>query len=246
MRRGAVIIAIVAALAITALWWIFVVSPTNSDLADTETEVENERAREGTLRQQIANLKSLKDREVSYLFAMGQMESAIPEFPDVDTFLEELNFLAHRTGVELSSISLATPTPPPEEESGPLVIPLSLNATGQYFEVLGFIYGLEAMERLVRVQALSLIPTAETTDDVETGPEDPDAEDDLSEGPRPRPEITVLSATISGAIFTKTDVVVQTPEEPEEEVPPEEGGDGEAPPEEGEDGTDGSDGGDGE
>ena len=215
MKRGTALIAVLGVLAITALWWVFLAAPRNAEVGEVEDEIEVERNREATLRQQIANLQSIKDQEVSYLFAIGQMENAIPEFSDVDTFLEEVNFLASRTGVVLQQVSLATPSIPATgstETEGPLSINVTLNIEGQYFEVLGFVYGLEAMERLVRVQNLSLRPiqAAEAGDE---GPEEDDTPDNLAEGPRPRPEITTLAASFTAVLFTRNPVIVEVIED---------------------------------
>lgn len=215
MRRGQIFVAVVAALGVTALWWVFLVSPRASETADVEASIEAEQTREATLRQQIANLQRIKDQEVSYLFAIGQMENAIPELPMVDTFLEELNFLASRTGVILSQVSLATPAAPAEDSPGPLAINVTMSVEGQYFEMLGFLYGLEAMERLVRVETLALRPLEVADDNTDEGLEGDDAPDNLAEGPRPRPDVTTLSAGISAVLFTRTDVAVEAdPEDP--------------------------------
>jgi len=227
MRRGVVLLVVVAFLAVTALWWLFIVGPRNSSAASVEAELDAARQRESTLRQQIASLQSIKDQEVSYVFAIGQMESAIPEFPEADSFLEQLNFLAHRTGVTVSSVALATPAADPAAEGGPLEIAINLAASGEYFEVLGFLYGLEAMERLVRVDAITLSPGADPGDVPDEGPEEENDDQDLTQGPRPRPEITNLNVTISGALFTRTPVAVEVGED----VPPESGGEDEPPPE---------------
>jgi Tfp pilus assembly protein PilO len=218
MRRGTALIAVLGVLAITALWWVFLAAPRNAGVGEVEDEIEVERNREATLRQQIANLQSIKDQEVTYLFAIGQMENAIPEFSDVDTFLEEINFLASRTGVVLQQVSLATPstlsTPAAgaTETAGPLSINITLNIEGQYFEVLGFVYGLEAMERLVRLENVSLRPIEAAQPDDE-GPEEDDTPDNLAEGPRPRPEVTTLSASFTAVLFTRNPVIVEVIED---------------------------------
>lgn len=208
MKRSTALMAILGMLAVTALWWVFLVAPRNAETADVDANIDAERTREATLRQQIANLQDIKDQEVSYLFAIGQMENAIPEFPEVDAFLEELNFLANRTGVILEQVSLATPIEPAEDAGGPLTINATMNVQGQYFEVLGFLYGLEAMERLVRVETVSLRPIEVSDEDDEEGPGTDEEQPDLSEGPRPRPDITTLEASFSGLLFTRTPVAV--------------------------------------
>jgi len=211
MRRGIVLGAIVAALAVTALWWLFVVSPRNEEVADINAQLDAAEAREDSLRTQIRQLTSIKDQEVSYLFAIGQMETSIPENPEEAAFIDQVNFLADRTGVDLTNLTLAPPTSPIEEGASGFEIPTRIAVQGQYFEVLGFLYGLEAMERLVRVDSLNLSPQAAPTQEEETAP--PDEGDDTTtttiaptEEPRPRPDQTLLSVDISAVLFTRTQV----------------------------------------
>ena len=209
MRRGTVFVVVLAVLAVTLLWWVFLVAPRNAETADVEDNIEAEKTREATLLQEIANLQDTKDQEVSYLFAIGQMENAIPEFPDADVFLEELNFLAERTGVVLSQVTMATPVEPADDTGGPLAINATLSVEGQYFEVLGFLYGLEAMERLVRVETISLRPIEVADEDGEEGPEADQGTENLAEGPRPRPDVTTLEANLTTILFTRTPVAVE-------------------------------------
>lgn len=209
MRRGIILGAIVAALAVTALWWLFVVSPRNEEVADINAQLDAAEAREDSLRTQIRQLTSIKDQEVSYLFAIGQMETSIPENPEEAAFIDQVNFLADRTGVDLTNLTLAPPTRPIEEDASGFEIPTRIAVEGQYFEVLGFLYGLEAMERLVRVDSLTLSPQAPISEEEETIP--PDEGDDTTtttiaptEEPRPRPDQTRLNVDISAVLFTRT------------------------------------------
>ena len=215
MRRGIILGAIVAALAVTALWWLFVVSPRNEEVADINAQLDAAEAREESLRTQIRQLTSIKDQEVSYLFAIGQMETSIPENPEEAAFIDQINFLADRTGVDLTNLTLAPPTSPIEEGASGFEIPTRIAVEGQYFEVLGFLYGLEAMERLVRVDSLNLSPQAplseeeeesEPPDDADPDSVDVDVDVDVTEAPRPRPDQTLLSVDISAVLFTRTQV----------------------------------------
>lgn len=208
MRRGITAVVFLVFVAVTALWWVFLASGQNAAVADVEAEIQAEKDTEDSLRRQIGALNEIQDQEVSYQFAINQMEGSIPEFPEIDTFLEELNYLAFRTGVDLAQIGFANPSDP-GEEGGALEINVSLSGVGQYFEVLGFLYGLEAMERIVRVDTIGLTPSAGEGSDGEEGPEDPDApQPDLGQGPTPRPDTTNLTIQISAVIFTRTPGVV--------------------------------------
>ncbi len=233
MKRNVVAVALLVALAITAGWWLFIMGPRNERIGQLEDQRIAARDRESTLRGQISRLREIADKEVSYLFALGQMEAAIPEDPDVAAFLEEVNFLADRTGVELISLNLAPPTAPAEGQDL-YEINVSMSINGQYFEVLGFLYGLEAMERLARVDSVSLTPVPPVTEDESETPPDETATTSTT-APRPRPDITTLDVEIGAVVFTRQPLVVAPADDggsPPEGEPP---GDGESstPPDEG-------------
>ena len=221
MKRTIIFAAIMGIAAITALWWLLVIGPRNNEVADINQQLDAAEAREDSLRTQIQQLTAIKDQEVSYLFAIGQMETAIPENPEEAAFIDQINFLADRTGVDLQNLTLAPPTTPIEEGAEGYEIPTRIVVEGGYFEVLGFLYGVEAMERLVRVDSLLLAPQAPASEEDDTAPpdeaDDPDEVDDagdddvdvdVTEEPRPRPQQTILTVNISAVLFTKTQVQV--------------------------------------
>jgi len=221
MKRGIIFGAIIAAAVITALWWFFVIGPRNEEVADVNQQLDAAEAREESLRTQIRQLTAIKDQEVSYLFAIGQMETAIPENPEEAAFIDQINFLADRTGVDLQNLTLAPPSTPIEEGAEGYEIPTRIVVEGGYFEVLGFLYGVEALERLVRVDSLLLAPQAQAGQEEDAAAPEEDAVDvdtdvdvdvdvdiDLAEEPRPRPQQTILTVNISAALFTRTQVQV--------------------------------------
>jgi Tfp pilus assembly protein PilO len=216
MKRGIIFGAIIAAAVITALWWFFVIGPRNEEVADVNQQLDAAEAREESLRTQIRQLTAIKDQEVSYLFAIGQMETAIPENPEEAAFIDQINFLADRTGVDLQNLTLAPPSTPIEEGAEGYEIPTRIVVEGGYFEVLGFLYGVEALERLVRVDSLLLAPQAQAGQEDETAPPEEDdgtgdgtaIDADPAEEPRPRPQQTILTVNISAVLFTRTQVQV--------------------------------------
>lgn len=228
MRRSQLLLAVVVLVAVTALWWLFVMAPRNDRLAELQDALDAARDRELVLRGELSRLEEIALQESTYLAAIGEMQTAIPDRPEIAGFLEELNFLADRTGVELVSMSLAPPSPP--EADGPFEIRVSVNLEGQYFEILGFLYGLEAMDRLVRVETITMTPIREAEDEGEAGPPDAATTTTL---PRPRPAVTTLQVELDLQLFTRGALAV-APSEPPPEAPPSPGdGESEVPPDEG-------------
>ena len=239
MRRSAIALLVLALLAVTALWWFLFISPRNSKIDTAERELEAAQAQDATLRTQIASLEAILENEVSYIFAIGDMETSIPVSPEADVFIEDVTFLAEQTGVTLKSLSMS---PPIEATATDALlgfeIAVLISVEGEYFELLGFLYGLEAMERLVRVDTLNLTPVQDTAADEADESVEGELEEDTNVEivePRQRPATTSLQAEIAGKLFTRSGVSVSldalppadTGGEPDSGPEPGEGGEGE-------------------
>ena len=154
MRRVGVL-AMLVGLLVTAAWWMFLISPRNGQIADYQDDLVVAQDTEQRLRVQIRQLQEIRDREVEYLAALSQLESLIPDRPLLDEFIEQIFTLTNDTGVEL--LSLAPALPLALEEGADLrEIVISSQIDGQFFEILGFLFGLNEMDRLVRVDGISM------------------------------------------------------------------------------------------
>jgi Tfp pilus assembly protein PilO len=153
IRRTSVLVALIV-LIITGAWWMFLISPRNADIDRLNNERDAAAGTEVTLRGQIQRLEEVRDSEVRYLSALGTLEALIPERPELETFIEEVYALANDTGVELQTLAPSLPIQP-EPASDLREITVSASIEGEFFEVLGFLFGISDMERLVRVDSMS-------------------------------------------------------------------------------------------
>jgi Tfp pilus assembly protein PilO len=141
-------------LLVTVLWYFFLISPKNSKIGELNDELDTAVAEEQALRVALATLESVKLNDVAYLAAIGQMEAGIPDEPELAVFIEEVTALAEETGIDLTAIAPAQPTAVAEL---PLYqITVALQMEGEYFELLGFLFGLDDMERIVVVDAIAV------------------------------------------------------------------------------------------
>jgi len=200
--RTKILLGVLVLLLITVLWWLLIFSPKRDAIASAQAEQDSALVRESSLRTRISQLQAIKDNELSYLFAIGQMESSIPATPQADAFIEDITFLAESTGVELTAITLTPPVADPV--TGGFEVPVAIQIEGEYFEILGFLYGVEALDRLVRVDSIGLTPMA-VDDSVEA--DQPLETDDLGgviTEPRLRPNFDLLGVDITMRIFTRS------------------------------------------
>jgi len=180
MRRVGLLVTL-AVLLVTGVWWMFLISPKNGDIADLEQELTGAIDTEQLLRVQINELETIRQAEVEYLAALGRLDALIPERPLLEEFIEQIYELTTETGVELQT--LAPSLPSPLEDSDLREVAVSVQIEGRFFELLGFLFGLNDMERLVRVDAISV---SSSTDEEEG---------------------TILSTSIEIKLFTLADLL---------------------------------------
>ncbi len=180
MRR-AILFAIPAVLAITALWFFFVFQPANTRIEEANTQLEAEKQQETLLRTQLRQLQRVQENELAYLSAIGVLEAAIPPTPQMPVLIDDLSQLAFDSGVIWDGATYGNPTE--VEGADYLEIPFTLQVRGQYFELLGYLYGIEDLDRLVRLESININPVDE-------------------EG------FTVLSVSLTATAFTTSSILV--------------------------------------
>jgi Tfp pilus assembly protein PilO len=153
MRRW-VLLGILLAVLLAVGWWFLLISPRNAQIAEERDNLEAARQREVTLRGQVAQLQEIRDSEVEYLAGIGKMEALIPQEPLLEEFIDQIFALTEATGVQLKELTPALPLA--AEGSELRAIEVDALVEGEFFEVLGFLFGLNDMERLVRVDAVNL------------------------------------------------------------------------------------------
>ena len=180
MRRFLIFLLI--SILIAALWYFFVVSPINERKDLAEADLETAQTEEFTLQTTLSRLKKIDENQLEYTTAIGHLEAGIPSTPRLAEIIDDLSLLADENGLAWTTGSYSLPT----LIAGTEVYEVGVNVVvaGQFFEVLGYLYGIEEMDRIIRVNSVDLSPG---TDDA---------------------GFHTMSATISGVAFTTSDVTV--------------------------------------
>ena len=186
MKRTGLILGVLAVLLVSALWWFFVISPTNTKIADSRDQLQSAEDNEVLLLTQLSRLKKIQENELTYRSAIGALDAAIPPTPQMPALIDALTELANDSSVEWESGTYGNPVEVEGEDY--FEIPVNLTVQGQFFEVLGYLYGIADLERIVRIDAVSLSPTID-----EDG-------------------FTVEDVSISAVTFTTGNVVLPAPE----------------------------------
>jgi len=173
---------------------MLLVRPIQDRIVETETEIEAESDKEFRLTSQRAARQKIEDNMLSYLAAIAEIERSIPATAQTATLIDELSSLATETGVGWESGSYGNPTV--VEGEGYLEIAVDVTIRGQFFEMLGYLYGIADLDRLIRIDSISISPS-----------QDEDG-------------FTILVVAISAKAFTSADVVIPIVEG--EDLPPDE------------------------
>ena len=157
MRR--VLIGGLVAILITVAWYFFVVGPINERKDIAQTDLETAESQEFTLRTTLSRLQKIEENQLEYATAIGRLQTAIPPDPRLAELIDDLSFLADENGIVLANISFATPTLAPDTDI--FIIGTSMSIEGQFFEILGFLYGAAELDRVMTIESLNMTPSAD-------------------------------------------------------------------------------------
>lgn len=182
MKRTGILLGVLGAVLVAAAWYMLVMQPINGRIADAQSELDAAKDQELTLRTQLARLQKIQDAELSYISAIGALDVQIPSLPELASLNTTLSDLANQSSVVWQGVTYGVPALVPEKDY--YGMPLSIRVEGQFFEVLGYLYSIADMERLVRIDGVSVSPTLDDNN------------------------FTVLDVTITASAFTTSDLAI--------------------------------------
>lgn len=158
---GAVLVAIVMVLA----WWFLLWGPRNRSYNDANTAAQQAEATVTQLQAQYNRLQSIKQQIPAFEAELAKLQVAVPDKPQLDQIILNVNSAAVDSGVQLLSIS---PTPPATASAtgaasaggAPPSIRVSLSLKGGYDQVLDFINRLDGLPRLLVIDTVGLTSNA--------------------------------------------------------------------------------------
>jgi hypothetical protein len=126
----------------------------SAEIGDFNDELDAAQLEQSTLEGRRNALAATAAREGDYLLGISEVRASIPATPDGAALIEDINTIAEATGIELLTYSPALPV----ESSIPDLVEIQMQLTFEapYFKVLSFIFALEDLERLVRVDQIAI------------------------------------------------------------------------------------------
>lgn len=169
MTRRAPILAVVAAVLLTALWWYLLYQPRRvekAELNDETVQLENERSE---LQAQLVVLNEVRDDEEEYRSQLARLREYIPDETAQPDTLRALQQAADASGVEVFQTTFNEPelvegAPETNADMTALArIPTLMTITGSYFQVVDLLRRIEVdFSRAVKVSTVTM---AEETED---------------------------------------------------------------------------------
>lgn len=152
MRRTQIVTA-AASLAILVILAVAVVLPQGARVQEREAEVSAAEADLTALEAEVEELERFAASGEAQL-ASEEIAAKIPTEADLPGLLGLLRAAAADAGVVITALTPGNPSPSLNAPAS--VIPVSITATGGYFELARFIFQLETLERLSKVTSVSL------------------------------------------------------------------------------------------
>lgn len=163
-------IELLLSLATVSIFGIFALRPTLITIAQLYKEIESKKATVVQLDEKIKNLSLAQENYEAQKESIALLEIAVPNNPNPDSFIKQLEGIVGRNAVNVLSINLgqatllgtpkqvsdlvATDTEPlPEGASG---LSFTINASSAYPTIATFLTDLEALRRPVKIGTVSI------------------------------------------------------------------------------------------
>ena len=150
MKTKLIVIGVVAALAVTGVWFVALWSPQGAKLQTAQTEKQAAEKKVADLRARLANAKRLEANAEKLERDRVKLSIALPDTDQLDDFIRSVNAKASAANVSFVSIAPAEPAatgatpgaPAPAAVAGPTTVSLQMQVTGTYHDIMRFFESL--------------------------------------------------------------------------------------------------------
>jgi Tfp pilus assembly protein PilO len=158
--RGRILVA-AGIVALIVLLLLFLVFPKLHEVSEAKDELAAAKSQQTVLEAQVKALEVAKSGAPEARATIASVDHLVPETADEPGIINLLNNAAISAGIEVVSLSPATPTFDPA--IGLSTIPVAVSATGTYFDIADYLYEIETLPRAAKTTALSLSPSGTET-----------------------------------------------------------------------------------
>lgn len=154
MRRLILFGALIVILVLVG-WWFLLMAPKSSEIADFNDQRDALELEESTLQGRLGALEDLAAKEGDFAVGLNQLRTSIPVFPSGAALIDEINQIANDAEIELRVFNPSPPVPS-QTVPGTFEISSTIAFEAPYFRALAFLFELEQLERLVRIDQISV------------------------------------------------------------------------------------------
>lgn len=148
------LVAIMGFLAIGGGFINFVILPMFNQSAALRTTVDGLELKVNEVRQELRDAAELERKYAESQAELAAFEKSIPEKKELPSLLKELELIAARCDIDLSSINAS----PPTDKKTHFEVTLSLSVAGKYQDILRFFRELTSAERLIITKSATITP----------------------------------------------------------------------------------------
>ncbi len=159
--RRTQIILIAGAALLAVLLVVFLVLPKMSAVNDAKTQLDTATAQQQSLESQLAALQQAQDEADKNKAIIARVNQEIPPTADESGFILLLSNAATRAGIKLWQFTPSTPTL--NTTTNLSEIPVTFTVKGNYFALAEFLFNIETLPRVAKVQNATVSPSGETT-----------------------------------------------------------------------------------
>jgi len=164
VNKRVIAIAVVAAVLVSGIWYLFIFSSQSSSIHKARTQTAAQNAQAASLRSQIVVLQQEQAQLSSAQAKLATLTAALPNKAALDTLIDQINDDAVQSGVDWQVL---TPTKPAlyipgaaataiSFQGGMQSVAVALQVQGPYEQVLTFITKLYSLSRLLDVGSVNL------------------------------------------------------------------------------------------
>ena len=145
MKRSQILLAVVAALLVVALFYLLLFQPRRDEVAELEAQVLAEEEQQQLIQAEIDRLRLVRDDAPRVEADVVTAEAVVPRDPALPSALRQLQLAAQDAGVTLQSVTTTRPAALEDAEGPPglSAIGVDLQLVGNYFQVVDFLRRVE-------------------------------------------------------------------------------------------------------
>ncbi len=143
MKRSQVLLSILGAILVVALFYMFVYSPAQDELAELETQIAAELTAQTELTAEIAHLRTVRDTAPEIEAHIAAAAAIVPTDAALPSALRQLQLAADEAGMLLTSVSTSRPVAVEGSTTGLASIGVNVVMSGSYFQVVDFLRRIE-------------------------------------------------------------------------------------------------------